>query len=261
MIFYSVSIRCIGEHYMNLMKKYYEIITKLMEDIIRDESEKIGKACEIIAESLINDGIIHVFGAGHSAMVGEELFYRAGGLVPVYPLLGSDINLSSGAFRSTMMESVKGYGEIIVKDHGVSENDVVIIVSTSGVNQFPVEVAIYSKQVGAKTIGITSIEYSRSLKPKNTFGKHLFEVVDVAIDNHVPRGDAILEIEGIEVKVSPVSTILNSFIVNSIVAGVVEKMVSKNIKPPIWISAHLPGAMDWNRALALKYRSRIPYLR
>ncbi len=261
MIFISVSTCRIGEYYMDLMREYYVIITKLMEDIIRDESKKIDKASEIIAESLVNDGIIHVFGAGHSAMSGEELFYRAGGLVPVYPLLGSDINLSGGAFKSTMMESVKGYGEIIVKDHGVSENDVVIIVSTSGVNQFPVEVAIYSRQVGAKTIGITSIQYSKSLEPKNSFKKHLFEVVDIAIDNHVPRGDAVLEIEGVEVKVSPVSTILNSFIVNSIVASVVKKMASKNIKPPIWISAHLPGAMEWNRNLALKYRSRIPYLR
>ncbi len=246
---------------MDVVARYYEIISGLLREIFESERENISKAARVIADSLEHGNILHVFGAGHSAMAGEELFYRAGGLVPVYPLINSDINLCHGAFRSTAMEKVIGYAEILLNDHGVKEGDVVIVVSTSGVNVFPVEAALKARERGARVIAITSVKYSSTLKPRNPYGKHLYEVADIVIDNHVPRGDAVLEIPGLETKVAPVSTITNSFIVNSIVAEAVSILVSKGVKPPIWISAHLEGAEEWNKKMAAKYKARIPLLR
>ncbi|WFO75145.1 SIS domain-containing protein [Desulfurococcaceae archaeon MEX13E-LK6-19] len=245
---------------VSLVKKYYDIVVELLTQVLRDEQENIDKASTVVAEALENDKIIHVVGAGHSAMVGEEMFYRAGGLAAIDPILDNDITVHHGSLKSTAMEHIVGYAEILLKHHGVSAGDVVIVVSTSGVNQFPVEAAIKSSEMGAKTIGITSVKYSSQLEPKNKFGKRLYEVVDVVIDNHVPRGDAVLEVEGFSTRVAPVSTILNTFIVNSIVAETIRKLVEKGVEPPVWISSHLPGADEYNRALYEKYRSRIKLL-
>ncbi|WP_056934976.1 SIS domain-containing protein [Thermococcus barophilus] len=239
------------------MGKYYNIINELLKRIMEEEKENIEKAAEILAESIEKGGILHVIGAGHSAMLGEELFYRAGGLALVNPILDTDINISHGAEKSTAMEKIEGYARILLKTAKVQKGDVVMVVSTSGVNQFPVEAALVSKELGAKTIGITAVEYSKSLTPKNKFGKRLFEVVDLVIDNKVPPGDAVLSIEGFEMKIAAVSTITNCFIGNSIVALTVEKLIEKGIKPPVWISAHLPGAEEHNSKLFEIYGNRI----
>ncbi len=243
-----------------LIEEYYNIINKLLSEILRDEQERIEKAVLLIVDALKNDKIIHVIGAGHSAMVAEEMFYRAGGLAPIDPILDNDITVHHGSLKSTAMEHLDGYAEILLKHHGVSQGDVVIVVSTSGVNQFPVEAAVKAREMGASTIGITSVKYSSQLEPRNKYGKRLYEVVDAAIDNHVPRGDAVLEIEGFEMRVAPVSTILNTFIVNSIVAEVIKKLVEEGVKPPVWISAHLPGASEHNKMLYEKYKGRIKLL-
>ena len=243
-----------------MIEKYYSAILEILERIMREEQKNIEKAAELLKETVKNNGIVHVIGAGHSAMLGEELFYRAGGLAPVNPLLDSDINVSHGAEKSTAMEDIRDYAKILLKSAGTREGDIVIVVSTSGVNQFPVEAAVFSKELGVKTIGITSIGYSQTLQPRNIYGKRLFEVVDVPIDNKVPRGDAVLEVEGFPMKVAPVSTITNCFIANSIVAIAIEALVEEGITPPVWLSAHLPGSKEHNSRLFEKYRKRIKLL-
>ncbi len=240
--------------------EYYAKVRDIIKEIYSSEKQNILKAAEMFADALMSGRIIHVAGAGHSAMAGEELFYRAGGLVPVDPMIGNDITINSGAIKSTMMESIVGYAKVLLSYHNVEKDDVVVIVSTSGKNQFPVEMAAEAKNLGAKTIGITSVKYSETLKPKNTYGKRLFEVVDIVIDNHVPPGDATIGYEGFPMKTSPLSTIANTFIVNSIVAQTTQILLEKGVEPPIWLSAHLPGAMEHNLKLLEKYRGRIRLL-
>ena len=240
--------------------EYYVKVQGIIKEIYTSEKQNILKAAEMFAEALMSGHIIHVAGAGHSAMAGEELFYRAGGLVPVDPMIGNDITISSGAIKSTMMESVIGYAKVLLSYHNVGKDDVVLIISTSGKNQFPVEMAVEAKNLGAKTIGITSVKYSETLEPKNTYGKRLFEVVDIVIDNHVPPGDAVIEYEGFPMKTSPLSTIANTFIVNSIVAQTTQILLEKGVEPPVWLSAHLQGAMEHNLKLLEKYRGRIRLL-
>ncbi len=245
---------------MDKIYEYYVKVQEIIKKIYIAEKHNILKSAEMFADALISDHIIHVAGAGHSAMAGEELFYRAGGLAPVDPMIGNDITISSGAIKSSMMESVVGYANVLLNHHNVGRDDVVLIVSTSGKNQFPVEMAVEAKNLGAKTIGITSVKYSETLEPKNTYGKRLFEVVDIVIDNHVPPGDASVEYEGFPMKTSPLSTIANTFIVNSIVAQTTQILLEKGVEPPVWLSAHLPGAMEHNLELLEKYRGRIRLL-
>ena len=242
------------------VRDYYEKVIELINTIYSCEKQKIIEAAKIFADTVAGDHIIHVVGAGHYAMTGEELFYRAGGLVPVDPMIGNDITVASGAIKSTRMEYLEGYASILLEHHGVSKDDTVLIVSTSGKNQFPVEAAIKAKELGARTIGITSVEYSKKLSPKNSYGKKLYEVVDLVIDNHVPPGDAVVEYDYKGLKAAPLSTIANTFIVNSIVAATVQILLDRGLEPPVWLSAHLPGAMEHNLKLMKKYKARIRLL-
>ncbi len=245
---------------MELATKLLETVYSLMKRIIDEELDNIVKASKIIVDAVQENRILHVTGAGHSAMLGEELFYRAGGFAFVNPLIDTDITVGHGAYRSTLLEHVVGYAEALLKAARVERGDVVLVVSTSGVNVFPVEAALKAKEMGAKTIAITSVSYSSSLRPRNPWNKRLYEVVDVVIDNKVPPGDATLEIEGMRTKVAPVSTILNSFIADILVAYVAKELVQRGIEPPIWLSSHLPGADEYNAKLFEKYRNRIRLL-
>ncbi len=245
---------------MELTSKYYSIIVGLLEKIVKEEKDSLRRASQLLANSIESNKIIHVIGAGHSAMLGEELFYRAGGLAVVNPIIDNDITVGHGALKSTLLENVEGYAEVLLESARVVEGDTVIIVSTSGVNTFPIEAALKAKDMGASTIAITSKKYSSQLEPRNPWGKHLYEVVDVAIDNKVPRGDAVLELPGLNMKVAPVSTILNSFIASLLVAYTVNILLSKGIKPPIWLSSHLPEAREHNKELFEKYSHRIKLL-
>ena len=245
---------------MDVMEKAFSIVLTLLERVKNEERENIKKAAKVLAESLKHDGILHIIGAGHSAIIGEELAYRAGGLVPVNPIINTDINVYHGALKSTEMEHLEGYAEVILKSMNVQKEDVVLIVSNSGVNQFPVEAAIKAKSLGCPVITITSVEYSKSLTPRNKYNKHLFEVADVVIDNKVPRGDAALKILGFDMKVFPVSTIVVAFIAQTLVAEAIKILVEEEIEPPVFLSAHLPGAQEHNIKVIGKYKSRLKYL-
>ncbi len=245
---------------MNLAGEYYSIVQSLLKRILDEELDNIKRAAHAVAEAGKNGRIVHVVGAGHSAMLAEELFYRAGGLAFINPLIDTDITVGHGAYRSTLLEKVVGYAETLLESSRVEKGDVVIVVSTSGVNTFPVEAALKAREMGAETIAITSKSYSSMLKPRNPWGKRLFEVANIVIDNKVPPGDAVLEIPELELKVSPVSTILNSFIAGLIVAYTVEELVKTGAKPPVWLSSHLPNAKEHNEKLFREYSKRIKLL-
>jgi len=243
-----------------VVEDFRRIVEALIARVVKEEAQSMHKASEVIFSVLKSGGVLHVIGAGHSALIGEELFYRAGGLACVNPFLDADIVVSRGAFRSTALEGLPGYARALLESACVEAKDAVLIVSTSGNNVFPVEAALCAKGLGARTIGLTSVAYSTQLPIRNPFGKRLLEVVDVVVDNKVPPGDAVLRLEGLEVPIAPVSTILNTFIVHSIIALAVEQAVKEGINPPVWLSAHLEGADAHNEELLKQYRSRVRLL-
>jgi len=240
--------------------RFLSVVNELLTSIVEEEDARIREAAKLVAEAAVGGHLLHVVGAGHSAMLAEELFYRAGGLAIVNPIIDTDVTVAHGARRSTAMEHVRGYAEALLRTAGVREGDVVLVVSTSGVNVFPVEAALTSKELGASVVAVTSVRYSTTLEPRNPWGRRLCEVADVVIDNKVPRGDAVLEVEGFPTKVGPVSTITNSFIASILVAYVVEELVRRGVTPPIWLSAHLPEASKHNEELFKKYSKAVKLL-
>jgi uncharacterized phosphosugar-binding protein len=244
----------------SIMSKYLSVISDILGRIASEEKQSIDEASNILVEVYLAGGVLHVVGAGHSSIIGEEMFYRAGGLAFINPLIDADISVHRGARRASSLEKLAGYAEALLRSQGLGRHDAVLVVSTSGVNTFPVEAAVYARREGCRVIAVTSKGYSASLEPRNPYGRRLFEVADVAIDNKVPPGDASLELEGVPAKVAPVSTIANAFIVHSISALTAKKLVERGLEPPIWVSIHLPGGKEHNDSMINKYRGRIRLL-
>lgn len=244
-----------------MIKDYFTNIDVKLDEVYSENKEKLEESAEVLSESLQNNGIIYVFGCGHSHMFGEELLFRAGGLASVYPILHEPLMLHEGPVRSSSIERKNDYAENFMKDYDFRPEDIIFVISSSGINPVPVDVALYAKSKGLKVITVTSMEYSSSRGSRHKDGTKLFEVGDIVIDNRVAKGDVSLSINGLAEKFAPQSTILGMTILHSIIAGAVEKMIENDYNPPIFLSGNLEGSDDHNKALIDKYSKRIPLLK
>ncbi len=247
---------------MDAIDKYYNNVLHFINKIYKEEKENIEKAARILANAIKEDRLIHVFGTGgHSHMGAEELFYRAGGLVPINPILDPGIMLSYGGPRSTIIERIPEYCSKVMKLYDMKKGDPIIIVNAYGINSCTIDAALEAKRRGLIVIAITSPEFSKKIPPdhpaRHPSKKNLYELADIVIDCKMPFGDAVVDIEGFPQKVAPISTILISFVLNALVARTVEILLKEGITPPVWMSANIPGGDEFNKKWIEKYRSRI----
>ena len=204
--------------------------------------------------NLKEDKIIHTFGSGHSHMVGLELFIRAGGLGNVNAMLDQDVLTSNGALRSSKLEKLEGLADIIWDEYNIEKDDIIIIISNSGRNALPIEMALRAKKEGVKVIAITSLKQTKEFESRHSSGKKLYEIADIVLDNKVISGDGILEVEG--TRVGAMSSINGMFIINTIVTEVMVRAEMEGIKLPIYKSQNIDSFAE-NDELYKKYRGRV----
>jgi uncharacterized phosphosugar-binding protein len=178
------------------MFEYHEKARLQLDRIVSVQEEKIREAAVWLADTLINDRIIHTFGTGHSHMIGLELFVRAGGLANVNAMLDSTVMTSEGARRSAEIERIPGLAKIILDQHRLAPGDLMIVVSNSGRNAMPIEMAELVKAAGLRVIAITSLEQSAMYPSRHPGGRKLMDIADLVLDNCVPPGDGLLHIDG-----------------------------------------------------------------
>ncbi len=233
-------------------------VQKQIKETVNSEGQAIKKAATVLVETIEMDGIIHTFGSGHSALVAQEIFCRAGGIVPVNAILDPSFMVSYGAMRSTNMERLPGAASISLAGHQIRSGDAAIIISNSGKNQAPVEMALKLKELGVKIIAVTSMKHSSSVKSSHPSGKLLFEVSDVVIDNHAAIGDAAVSIPGAKAPVGPTSTIMGSIIVQSIIVEAVDILTKKGKAPAVFVSVNMEMSnLEELSREYMKYRGRI----
>ena len=243
----------------NLFGELAEVVFRVIRRVLAEEGSNLERASELVAESIALGGLEYVFGTGHSMLVALEVFHRAGELVRVYPVVDLSLLGFPSATRASSLERLLGYAKAIADSIKVAPNSVLVVVSNSGKNAVPVELAYEMRSRGVRVVAVTSVEYSRRLKPENPLGKKLYEVADVVVDNKVPEGDAAYELGG-GTRVFPVSTIVNSFIVHAINARAAEILLSRGVEVEVWTSVNVPGGRERNLRYLSKYYEVLRYL-
>lgn len=247
-----------------LIERYFKEVEEVLKKVRNTQYDNIKKASDLISESIIHGGALYVFGAGHTGMMTEEIVYRAGGLALVNPILSEGLMLNVRPItKTTVLERLEGVGEVIMERSPIGKKDVVLVASVSGRNAAPVEVAMISKERGAKLIVLTSIEFSKSVESRHSSGKRLFELNhDVILDYCCPPGDATISLEGFPQRIGPVSTISGHYMLNAMIVGVIDNLAKAKIDPlPVFMSANLDGGEEFNNKILERYKDRLFYLR
>ena len=240
-------------------QRYFDRLQELLDDL-REEGPHIEAAAAMMAACIAGGGVVHVFGSGHSHMMAEEVFHRAGGLFAFNAML--DVNLTSfGTLKAGMVERTEGYAPVILDSFDVRPGEIVVVVSNSGINPVPIELANEARKRGAKVIAVTSSRSYRAAASRHSSGQKLAEVADLTIDSRVPAGDAILELEGLDAPVAASSTALGAALMNAIVAQTAEALLATGHQPPVIVSMNVPGGDERNAELTERYRSRLRLLK
>jgi uncharacterized phosphosugar-binding protein len=242
-----------------LADRYLRELGLLLERLRVSQREALREAGAMIAAALQEDRLIHLFGTGHSHMLAEEGFHRAGGLAAVNPLLIPDLMLQ-GAKVSTLAERTSGRAPTIAAEHGLGAGDVLCIFSNSGVNFVPVELAQHAVSLGLRVIAVTCVAHGRATAARTHDGKKLYEVAHLVIDTGLPPGDALIQIPEQDIALGPASTVVGAAALNAMLINAAAELIARGTPVPAYRSSNLEGADAYNEKLIERYRHRIRLL-
>jgi uncharacterized phosphosugar-binding protein len=240
-----------------LRRVYRDQIVGILDKVLDTEAAALDAARDAVVAALAADRLVYVAGSGHSHLLAEEAFYRAGGIAAAQAILDPDLMLHLGARRSTLIEREEGRAEKVLADYPIGPGDVVFVASNSGRNAYPIELALGAKTRGATTIALTSRAHASATTSRHQSGKRLFEVTDIVIDNGGVYGDAGLPVGAGEVSMGPSSTIVGAFILNAIFAEAVDKLATMGIIADVYQSANKQGAETLAEAVIERWQTRI----
>ena len=238
-------------------REYAEEIRQLLEEIVASQMEEILRGAEIVADTVASGGILYTFGTGHSHVIAEDVAYRAGGLAPVDAIMEPSLTGHTHVVKSEYMERVEGMAEVILDYYAVSPDDALLVISNSGRNAAPIEVAQIGRAREIPVIAITSLDHSMGTASRHSSGKKLYQVADVVIDNCVPKGDCILDVEGMEQPIGPASGVAGMFIIHTLMVQAIQNLKDRGVEPPVFMSGNIDGSDAFNEPFLEKYRGRI----
>ena len=246
-------------------KTYFLKIVENLEKINETQSENIKKAASLMADAIQEDRLINVYGGGgHTTLPVGEMFFRAGGLSCINPIMETGLSVFNQALKYLELERTVNYGSAILKYYDLQKDDVLIIFHNIGINPATIDAAMEAKKRGVKIIAVSS-QYWQDEMPKDHFIRHpnktnLFDYADVKIDDFNPVGDAVVTVPGLETPIAPVSNIIDFYIAHLLEIETVRLCIEKGVTPPVWSSANTPGGDEKNAAYLEKYRPRIKML-
>ncbi|GLC88825.1 SIS domain-containing protein [Lysinibacillus piscis] len=236
------------------MNAYFQQVKRYLEMVEAQEGTQIANIAQQIVPRLEKGGIIQLFGSGHSMLLAQESYYRAGGLVPIKPIQIEPLMLHQGALQSSENEKQQDFLAPYKEQLHFEQHDICIIISTSARNPVPIDMALYAKEAGILTISLQSLVY-QDQSSRHPSGKRLEQIVDEVLDTHVPLGDGVLTVE--QLQYAPVSTVLGATILNALFAEIIEQMNKNKQMLPVFSSSNL-GTTN-NDELIAKYGHRIDF--
>ena len=246
---------------MKSWQRYFTIMQAVVENVFNTQEENMAKAANILASTTKNEGIIHLFGSGHSSLIAEDVFWRAATLANVHAIFESAVAGINEVTKTSKIEKLEGIGQVIVDYNRIMPPDAIICISNSGNNAATVDVALAAKERGVPVIAITNVTYADQLTTHHSSGKKLKDVADVVIDNCSLYGDAAVELDGFPQKVGATSTIPAAFIVPALLVQTCENLLEDGVQPDVYYNGHLayedPNIKLHNDALVDKYFYKI----
>lgn len=245
---------------MNKGQQYLKYASDVLLEILDKEQENIHKAAVAVKETTKNGGMLYTFGTGHSVMLCNEPFFRAGGMAACYPIIDSRFspNGQNRSHRDRVLEREEGITEGIFKEYPLKKGDTMIIYNYGGRNSTSVDAGILCKEIGVTTIDITSLDHATHVPSIHSTGKMVQDVCDIVIDNHGPLGDASIDFGGY--KVGPISTVVGAGITQAIICEAAELCLAEGIDPEILVSMNVPGGDEHNKKYIEKYSPIIKWL-
>ena len=244
---------------MSMLDNYFTNITALLTETLSSQKEAMETASRKIAACLKAGGMVYTFGTGHGHMLALEIFYRAGGMAKVCPILDERLMLHINAAESSHWERAEGLEDELLKKYPIQAGDVLISISNSGRNTVPVMLAKAAKERGAFVIALTSMQHTSAVTPRNKAGLRLFEAADLVLDNGGILGDASMQMTD-GAYVGPTSTAVGASILQAIACRVKEISLEEGWEAEYFKSSNVDGGDEYNQKLLDKYKDQIPGL-
>ena len=236
---------------MSLADTYFTRTLTLLQRARELNAPTLAKLGEVIGRSIADGGVMHTFGSGHSEIISREIIGRAGGLVCITGLYDT-----TGGF----IENLVGYGTKLVerydRQYQLHPGETFLVISNSGKNSSPIEVALYAKQKGLNVVALTSVAMAKQVSTVHPDGKKLHEIADYTLDNCGAMGDALVD-TGDNVMGGPTSTVVGAMLLNLLSLEIIAWLRANGHTPPILRSQNLPGAIEYNRELGKRYAGRL----
>ena len=248
---------------------FFDDAIKLLLELRRTQSDVIQRAAELCADRIARGGLVFLFGNGHSRMMCEEMTPRQGGYVGFVAMVELALSnhaaiVGANGLRAPLyLENYEGYAEQILRGFHFGPNDAFIVISTSGIRPVVVEMAMGAQARGLPVIAIVSKAHCDVAKAAHSSGKKLTDCADLIVDNMCPPGDSIVELEGLEWRTGPVSTITGAMIINMIRCAAAEAMLKRGVKPVMLPSHQFVGnssAAEQLEAFYEAYRKSLKHL-
>jgi uncharacterized phosphosugar-binding protein len=239
---------------------YFKSISELQSHVINSQQDILDLVAGRMVETIQQGKRIFIFGTGHSHMMAEEAFYRAGGLAAAVPVLMTDLMLHENPDLGSRLERTPGLANILLDEYQVQHGEMIFVYSNSGVNQLPVEMALMARERGLTVVGVCSRAYAR-VAPLSTLGKRLDETADIVIDNLGVPGDGLVALEDAEWRAGPSSTIIGALIWNALITEVFFRLKALGVEIPVYASFNMRGAPEHNRLLLKKWGSVNPLMK
>ncbi|MBO1337638.1 SIS domain-containing protein [Streptomyces sp. VRA16 Mangrove soil] len=247
-----------------LAAQYLDASIALLERIRDEEAENIRVAGTLLADTVAAGGRLFAFGAGHSSLAAQDVVYRAGSLalmnlLAVPGAVGVDV---MPATLGSALERVDGLAAAVLDSSPAKAGDALVIISLSGRNALPVEMAMNARALGLKVIGVTSLAYATgpdAPRSRHTSGTYLRDHCDVVLDSKIAVGDAELSYDGVAAPFASASTVTTSALMQSTLATCAATLADRGVQPPLLRSGNVDGGHDWNAKVFAEYRDRIFY--
>ena len=245
----------------DLAEQYFDAAVRALRQVRDKEAAQVERAAEALADAVANGCRIFAFGAGHSSLPAQDVVYRAGGLVPMNLLAVpgvTGVNVIPAPLGSAL-ERVSGLATATLDASPAESGDLLFVISLSGRNMMPVELAAHARERGLTVVGLTSLAYPGAVSSRHPSGTYLKDHCDIVLDTGIAVGDGELQVEGAPTTFGPVSTLVTSALMQAVVAVAVGKLTDRGLTPPLFRSGNVDGGTEWNAKILAEQAHRVFY--